>query len=442
MNFTANLSPDVYSHGMHLLCCKSEKKHPGYQKQIHAEMLRRNKDNLLDSYVSSRPPDYSNPDNTEARSLPGIGHEFWNNAKDHINAMDFPPYCFETNELIDESDAEASAKTLLQHVKTHWIIDNDALTWPIFEQAKIKLVKDHYILCVPVQSSWPSAFQDGQRICEDQFLTMFHGTRDIHIPNIMKTGLQSSPLSHNFVGAWVNSEITEALNWNCSLLDVIPGLALEVLCNKPEMRQNADIMQGNHHRHLQELKVGSSLPSLKIQSICMIIPNRQRIINRNEFIRACIETVDFLFQIPFNSQYLATKEITDYLQESLFKLTSHRIAYGGIGPAAYTLEFGFADKEEYTCISAISAHAAKLLWTLQRSSEKNRRDGLHQFDLDVLPRPIQIFFLNQFPSIIRFCHMTTHWHENGQQNPPIIQQEWSLSGTVRTLRPGITITNR
>ena len=201
-------------------------------------------------------------------------------------------------------------------------------------------------------------------------------------------------------------------------------------------------MQGNHHRHLQELKVGSSLPSLKIQSICMIIPNRQRIINRNEFIRACVETVDFLFQIPFNSQYVATKEITDYLQESLFKLTSHRIAYGGIGPAAYTLEFGFANKEEYTCISTISAHAAKLLWTLQRSSDKNRRDGLHQFDLDLLPRPIQIFFLNQFPSIIRFCHMTTHWHENGHQNPPIIQQEWSLSGTVRTFRPGITITNR
>ena len=271
---------------------------------------------------------------------------------------------------------------------------------------------------------------------------MFHGTRDIHIPSIMKTGLQSSPLSHKFFGAWVNSEITEALHWNCSILDVIPGMALEVLCNKPELRQNADIMQGNHHRHLQELKVGASLPSLKIQSICMIIPNRQRIINRNEFIKACVETVDFLFKIPFNAQYAATKEIKAYLQESLFKLTCHRIAYGGSGPDAYALNFGFENREEYTCISIISAHAAKLLWILQRSSDRNRRDGLHQFDLDKLPRPIQTFMLNQFPSIIRFCHMTTHWHENGHQNPPIVQQEWSLSGTVRTFRPGNTIRNR
>ena len=207
------------------------------------------------------------------------------------------------------------------------------------------------------------------------------------------------------------------------------------------MRQDADIMQGNPHGHLQSLKAGSSLPSLKIQSICMILPNRQRIINRNEFIAACTATVNFLFQIPYNIQYFATQELTAYLQESLFHLTSTRVAYGSIGPTAFALDFGFADREEYICISTISAHTAKLLWNLQKSSDRNRRDAVVNFNLDLLPRPIQCFFIKQFPSIIRFCHMTPHWLEDGQPAQPILQQEWSLSGTIQTFRPGITVTN-
>ena len=184
------------------------------------------------------------------------------------------------------------------------------------------------------------------------------------------------------------------------------------------------------------------MPSLKIQSICMILPNRQRIINRNEFIEACAATINGLFQIPCNIQYCATRELTDYLQESLFKLTSTRVAYGCIGPPAYALDFGFADREEYICVSTISAHTAKLLWNLQRSSDNNRLDALINFNLDLLPRPIQCFFIKQFPSIIRFCHMTPRWLEDGQPAQPILQQEWSLSGTIQTFRPGITVTSR
>ena len=444
--FTANLSKDAYEKGFHLLTATLQKniaagKSKHTMQDTMATILLRCSDSFLDKHRASRAPDYSKTDK-DISSLPGIGDDYWQDAKDHMRITEFAPYLYEANHLVDDNFVTRSSRILKPRVEKLWTQLQSAAYSIKFKKAEVINIDDMWIYYIPVMFQHALSFQDGQPIREKTFRRLFHGTRETNIVSIMQKGLQSSRKSHKRTGAWVNSCLREAVKWNYSILDMIPGLALDVLCNTAELEQNADIMQGSDHRFLQELKTGKRLPSLVIQGIITLLPNKERLRLRKRFRNACRACAQFLFDLPMNKQFLATEEVKRYLARSLYHLTAEKLAYGSLGNTAYSIQAGYDNKEEYEAIAHISNAVARLLWILQKESDSNRMNDLRAFNFDEVPAPMQTFFIEMFPNLTQYVIIRKTYDHQARDVQQVPNATWYLASMVETFKFGITTVNK
>ena len=306
--------------------------------------------------------------------------------------MEFAPYMHESCHVVELHEVATSSTAVIDYLKHCWELENKSLYDILWNEARCYKQSEFIFIEIPVNFKHPDRYQDGQPIIKDKCMKLFHGTRETNVRNILHQGLQSSHLAHKVIGTWVNSCFAEAINWNYSILDLLPGVALSVNCNKQELRQNADIMQGSSKRFLQELQSGQVLPSLAITNIRAILPNVHRINIRNQFLQACTDTIHFLCHLDINQDFRNNIH-KDSMQLSLYMLTSIRIAYGGSADIAYSLRYGYADQREHVAISNVSIWLANLMWLMQRQSDTRRKEGLNNFPFENIPRPLQFFFL-------------------------------------------------
>ena len=242
---------------------------------------------------ASRPSDFNN--NVK---LPGIGHPYWKNARDHIFAGSTPPRvpsCF--LEPLRHTTAEHCSE-FCANFRAGCNQDNAnpvyKINWP---QSQIKFDRNlGDYLNIKVDPTQPNLYQDGSPLGPG--IITYHGTREIALKSILFSGLKSSTRSHKVVGLWLNDCQQSAVSWNCSLLDQSPCLCCVVNANPAFDRQNAEIMQGQESRRISELRKDMLLPSVLVTDIFVAIPHPDRTTWRKTLFQSFCDTYQYLLDLP------------------------------------------------------------------------------------------------------------------------------------------------
>ena len=211
---------------------------PGSAARIWKTIAKRSHRKFLSRLKTAKPISVT----SRSTPLPGIGHRFWQTAQAHLYAMEFAPYMHESCHVVEMHEVAMSSAAVMDYLKHCWDLENKSLYHMRWNEAQCYKQSEFIFIDIPVSFKHPDRYQDGQPIIKDKCMKLFHGTRETNVRNILHQGLQSSHLAHKVIGTWVNSCFAEAINWNYSILDLLPGVALTVKCNKQELRQNADIM--------------------------------------------------------------------------------------------------------------------------------------------------------------------------------------------------------
>ena len=383
-------------------------------------VLRQNaKKAFLPNLPSSRPSDL----NHEFR-LPGIGHQYWNTARDHVFAGSSPPRILPEFVQPLRSASPEMCSAFIANFKADCETSDLNQVYTI-DWMRSQFIHDYelgIIFDAKVIPQIPGIFQDGSPIEEHSVLHSFHGTREIALKSILSNGLRSSTRAHKVVGVWLNDHRPSAVQWNTSLLDSTPFLCCNVKANKAFDRQNADIMQGQDNRRISELRPGMVLPSVLITSVFMGVPHQARSQWRRHIFDACMATFSYI-----KTLHLKHQDVPSICQLQwatvLFQLTAARVAYRETDGAMLE-DFGGPFSEVPSSVIPISISLTKLLDALQTNSERNRTRKLFNFSLMSLPRPIREVILIYFPEL----RVWTNRNFTSEFN-----EQWTL-GTVTAVK--------
>ena len=369
------------------------------------------------------------------KPLPGIGTEFWKNAKLHIQIAYPPPFVPKTI-YAAEDVRDTNLKWLLETVKREWNTQGlpayYQILWQHLQVTKLRApgqTADQVVLKIPVEFIKQGYYQNGDPIT-DSSLQCFHGTRGANIRSILENGLHSSEKAHKAIGLWLNDQVTSALDWNTSLMDVTSGIALQVKANPIFDRQNADICQGDSNRRISELR-GNSLPSVQIQSIWILAPTNHRINWIVQFRDVFGLAFIYIQKLPLAHFPLTSTQLQEVVEIS-WTYTAMRLAYRATD-GSMSHQFGGPYSHIPKVAMYISIPIVLLLWALQLSSLKNRSSSLEIVHMNQLPYPLRQFFTLKFPSLRVWCdwnNIDDQQQTNWTLGPVIDVEPW----TLRTIR--------
>ena len=152
-------------------------------------------------------------------SIPGLGHEFWQTARAHLDA---------------DAVSIAQRFSLPQYSATEAVDENTATQLLLELLAQTDSQGDRHSLQLPPRKVWV-----GDEVCwfvqtqgpDDRDSTiatnieLFHGTRDYLLSRILRAGLRPSEKSHGQIGLWCNRSCKRALDWNTTIIVLTDSMA-------------------------------------------------------------------------------------------------------------------------------------------------------------------------------------------------------------------------
>ena len=339
--------------------------------------------------------------NGSGKALPGVGHEFWQYSRAHIYCGTLPPQMprsitsFATNisasqvHMVMQFLQKAIGRTQLLHIQ--W---DQAQTLPLTCGTVIRIP-----MCDVFQR-----YQNNKEVKSFPVIK-YHGTRLINVQGIATLGLASSDISHRVRGLWLNDDIEAALHWNKSVLDRIPGIAIEVAANPEHVRQNRLIKgtgEGRETRFCLELQPGETLPEAQLVALLVAVPSVARIGWVEQCFHICKETFQYLLTLPLEHTCV-TFDLTCKAAE-LHSLIAFRLAYRS-EPTAMARDFGAFTDQMWTASGEISLAVTQLLSILLLDSVNHRTRDLPKFCMRFLPYPFRAFVTAKWPEL----HHWANW---------------------------------
>ena len=428
----SDMEPD-YSHGWNLLM-RSHRQ--DVQRAIETLRTRPTAQFFLENIPASRSSTYQNHEKDPRRSLPGVGHEYWHQVRDHLQAR-FPPPTLDLDlSAVKTSINQTIANTIVSMLKVQWQADQSYLCKCEFEHCMVLSTNDDCpVLRIPVvrNSIAPViTYQNGQPAEINNFVA-FHGTRQALVPSILQNGLMSSIHSHGVTGLWVNSNVCTSLAWTSSIFDMIPSIALEVVAPCSAKRQNKRIKAGNPERMVVELTHGS-LPPLHIAAIICTIPNAERVSFHASLKQVIMKTSEEWWNAQTSNKHNITLQ---ELVKFMWELCSFRYAYIGT-PGALSTTFGAVWNQIPQCIILPSIHFVAVLFYLHElTSHDNKTQKLSTVTACMMPQTMQTFVRNLAPSIDEFWDIRNNRHKRSECILDLVSvQKWgpieSLEETSHT----------
>lgn len=332
------------------------------------------------------------------RSLPGLGHPYWENIRDHLTMNYMPPSLDINLNINNEPVSPELMERYVKHLQDLWNTEKST-------KRKFMILFEHCQSCntssgipvlrIPVTAQDPQHYQNGADLSNEN-VVLFHGTRQPLIPYICKEGLKSSIRSHDVTGLWTNSNVETSLAWTSSIFDSVPSLALEIIAPRYAIRQNRRIKSGNPERHVVELYRNQELPAVHIASIIVTLPTIERIQFNAELKNVLNETCKWMID-------RSTRSANDINYQKLctimLGLCSFRYAYVGT-PGALQIDFGAIWDVLPKCIILPSIHfVAAVHYLVQLTSYENKKRRLATINAAMLPPPMYKFLVTKAPGI-------------------------------------------
>ena len=318
-------------------------------------------------------------------------------------------------------DAE-TVKYMTEYIKAIWPYQSEDMYNISKDKPKVYLTPGGIpVLRVIVQRTDDRVmFQENTIIQPSTTYRAFHGTRQLLISHILKTGLKSSIHSHGIIGTWANLDIDQALLWTSSMYDLIPSLALEVLAPWEDIRSNQRIKKKNPNRLVVKLRQGQSHPALYVNAILIAIPSRTRTKTHGRLLSAMRLSAA---EISKNSGILQEHQIFN----QLWNISSFRYAYAN-DKHAMSDDFGGLEKEAFRCILQPSIHFTRLIYAMtELSNDDNRRTTLQEVDFNCLTIPMQNFAMYYNKNIRAWTSkksMTKEQKTSGMSNEMVTLKTW------------------
>ena len=329
------------------------------------------------------------------KGLPGIGHPYWQDRRDHLKQYITPPSI--SKDIFKPYKSIPSQETVSlvdQYTKSAWKQNPDNMYNLHPHPPQLLLTPDR----IPIlrfcthRTDGKHIYQDGTQIEPSTAYRAFHGTRQFLVPHILKQGLKSSIHSHKIIGTWANLSTDEALLWTSSIYDLFPCIAVEFFAPLRDIRSNQNIKQGNPNRLVVKLAENQQLPAIYITAILVAFPKPDRVKIHGELLEVLKTSAT---EISRQSSIQKNQDI--YTQ--LWNISAFRYAYAN-NKYAMVQQFGGLESHAYECVLEPSIQFTRILYALvELTNDDNRRKKLSQTDFQVLPKPMKLFLQNLYPNI-------------------------------------------
>ena len=301
------------------------------ENRQHAQQLIRQRTISYPLFaMKSARENHDNKHSKVPKSLPGIGHPFWENRQDHMHSYVMPPVIHKQILAEKQIPTAPLMQTYRNYNLRNWQPSETNMYYMKHEQTQlVKTPNNMPVMRIPVlRTDHKQIFQDGQPIIPEKTYVAFHGTRELLIEPILKNGLKASIHSHYIIGTWCNLVTDEALEWTSSIFDYYPSVAIEIAAPIEHVRSNTDIKQGNNNRLVIKLMEGQTSPAIYICAILIALPTADRRHLHDELQDIFNTSIQWISR---HSHIL--RQQADTMEKKAWNISSFRFAYANMKEA-------------------------------------------------------------------------------------------------------------